>query len=185
MENEQLYLFGSQGATQRHNGRWRLTLTLDRLILFTVVIVILMTLVFALGLERGKRIAQANLQRQKAAQPDEVLSFSIESSNVSEVIEPAAAYQPEPEVLNDKKGASDQKEDRKRKAFRIQVASYYKEKTALKEAENLKAKGYPVIVLQKGKFIVLYVGSFDNEKEANSKWQTLKKSYKDCLLRRL
>jgi len=67
----------------------------------------------------------------------------------------------------------------------VQVASFEKNESALKEAENLKKSGYPVLIIQKGKYSVVYAGRFKEEKEAKTSLNKLKAKYKDCVLRRL
>ncbi|MBD3264998.1 MAG: hypothetical protein GF375_07835, partial [Candidatus Omnitrophica bacterium] len=54
-----------------------------------------------------------------------------------------------------------------------------------KEADRLKDMGYPASVERKGKYAVVYVGNFDNKKRAKEYLQSLRKTYKDCILRRL
>jgi hypothetical protein len=73
----------------------------------------------------------------------------------------------------------------KKRRYVIQVATYVKEDIALKEAEKLKDKGYPVFISKKGKYIVIFVGEFKNKKEAEENMRILKKRYQDCFMRRL
>lgn len=69
--------------------------------------------------------------------------------------------------------------------YRIQVASFRKENSANIEARRLKKNGYPVSVMKKGDYVVVYVGSFEDEKEAKNNFKALKEKYTDCILRRL
>lgn len=69
--------------------------------------------------------------------------------------------------------------------YAIQVASYETRVYAQKEAEVLKKKGLSPSVLSKGRFVVLYVGNFPDEKSAKSVLTELKKQYRDCFIRRL
>ena len=75
--------------------------------------------------------------------------------------------------------------NKERIVYYIQVASFRKENTAYLEAKILKEKGYPVSVTRKGEYAVVYVGNFENEIEANNNFNSLRKRYKDCILREL
>jgi cell division septation protein DedD len=69
--------------------------------------------------------------------------------------------------------------------YSIQIASYNKESFAQSEAKVLQAKGFPAFVLNKTGYVVLYAGPFRTKPEADKNMGLLKKTYKDCILRRL
>ncbi len=71
--------------------------------------------------------------------------------------------------------------------YTIQIASYQARESARKEAELLKKKGLNPIILSKGKYSVLCVGSFSNREKAQALLLELEKNkrYKGCIIRRL
>jgi septal ring-binding cell division protein DamX len=69
--------------------------------------------------------------------------------------------------------------------YTIQVASFLNRLNAQKEADLLKRKGLTPVVVAKGKFSIVCVGSFSKREEAESLLSRLKKQYTDCRVRRL
>ena len=71
------------------------------------------------------------------------------------------------------------------KKYTIQLASYANKEPAQVEAKKLEQNGYQVQLAQKGKFIVILVGAYHNENDAKNSMQSLKKRYKDCIIKKL
>jgi len=69
--------------------------------------------------------------------------------------------------------------------YTIQVASFVNTAFAQKEAQALRKKGLSVLVLAKGKHIIVCVGNFTNQDSAKLSLSQLRKNYSDCFLRRL
>lgn len=69
--------------------------------------------------------------------------------------------------------------------YTIQVASYQSRTSAEKEAQTLRKKGHPPLILPKGKYSVVCVGNFADKKMATAMLSELKKRYRDCFIRRL
>jgi hypothetical protein len=174
MESKQLYLFGSQSQPGKKPLRYKVVLPLDALILLTAVLIIFLVFAFSLGIERGRNLALRSFETNK----ESALLVEEKDATPQEPIQ-EAFIRPQAENNQNKE------DDEEAKLYRIQVASFCKEITAEKEAESLKDKGYSVLVLTKGKYAVVYVGGFKNENQAKETLQVLKKTYKDCILRRL
>ena len=66
----------------------------------------------------------------------------------------------------------------------MQVASFKKENSAQAEVERLEENGYPVRIMKKGDYVVIYVGGFESEREARSSFNDLKKRYRDCIFKK-
>jgi len=49
--------------------------------------------------------------------------------------------------------------------------------------KSLESNGYPVTVMKKGDYVVIYVGGFENKGEAKTNFINLKKKYKDCIFK--
>lgn len=178
MKDKQLYLFGFQKDRGKENIRPKIIFPLDTLILLLVVIILLLVLSFSLGVERGRKFAFNKLisdQKELAESIDSKKDLLVEK--ISGQKEEVGSSQ---DAVPDKKT-----EVETQKLYRIQVASFHKENTAYQEAKRLEKEGYPVLVAKKGKYVVIYVGSFDNEKEAKENLKLLRKKYGDCILRKL
>ncbi|UCC94945.1 MAG: SPOR domain-containing protein [Candidatus Omnitrophota bacterium] len=172
MRGRQLHLFGVEEDKKLSRGRRPIALPLDTIILLCIVIGLLLTVAFSLGVERGRKIA--SLDRVTISQE----SMPVE---VKEETPPTQTIQPAQEK-NESVG-SQEKETPEKEKYIIQVASYIKENRAHQEAKNLENKGYPVVVSKKGKYIVIFVGEFGNKSEAKENMKALKKRYNDCFLR--
>jgi cell division protein FtsN len=174
MREKQLHLFDFEEDKKRINRRPMITLPLDTCILGAVIVILLFVFTFSLGVEKGRKTAFFYFQQVRKTQTEK------EEKNVREIEDEKA----------DSKGKSSKKEEKTRQdkeenIYVIQVASYIKKDAALKEAERLQNKGYPVLVLKKGKYLVIFVGEFKNKKDALKNMELLKKRYKDCFIRRL
>ena len=62
MKDKQLYLFGFNKDENKDSGRQKVVLPLDGIVLFVIIAVLIFTLSFSLGVEKGKKIASRNLK---------------------------------------------------------------------------------------------------------------------------
>ena len=186
MRGKQLYLSGLQKDTHKPGSRQRVAMHLDTLILLSVVAVLLLTFSYSLGVERGKNITLASLglpatsqsQDLSTREQPESQSAQDQDSLVEEVTTPIAnANEPNNKVV------TPQKKKPQGSRYKIQVASFVTDNTAKRAAKNLESKGYPVLVMRKGKYAVVYVGVYENEREAKVQFNDLRQTYKDCILR--
>jgi len=177
MEKNQLYLFGLSKETNNERQKKKVIVPIDALILISGIVIILCALSFSLGVNRGKKISLANLNKEKTKE-----TAKLKPEQKAELATPKAIRE---EALQPKLDSRDTDLMQETGKYRIQVASFLKEKSANQEAKRLKQKGYPVIILKKGKYVVVYVGNFESEEVAKNNMQALKKTYKDCMLRRL
>ncbi len=188
MKERQLSLFTIEKASASNKNRYKLILPLDALFLGTAVAILLLILSFSLGVEKGKKIASLDTRNNKILEEKtELLNDDYtEKAKAKEDIpsqEPITQAQTIEETT--KTEETEKEAEKKKEKYRIQVASFHKENSANIEAQRLKKKGYPVLVMKKGDYVVVYVGSFQNEKEAKNNFKTLKEKYTDCILRRL
>lgn len=70
-------------------------------------------------------------------------------------------------------------------SYTIQVGSYAQAQLALKESASLKKKGFNALLVRKGKYTILCVGTFTSKENAQSVLSKLKRTYGDCYIRRL
>ncbi|MCF7907683.1 MAG: SPOR domain-containing protein [Candidatus Omnitrophica bacterium] len=176
MRGKQLYLFGLKSDSSNTPPQQKIKLPLDILTIASVVFVLSLIISFSLGVEKGKKIASSKI----AIEPQERLP-RLDVAVDKQSVEPDSSKQ---DSLVEEKIVPNEIVKNKQK-YNIQVASFYKENTARKEAEQLKENGYPTSVSRKGKYVVIYVGDFDDEGEAKSNFELLQKRYKDCILRQL
>ncbi|UCG35605.1 MAG: SPOR domain-containing protein [Candidatus Omnitrophota bacterium] len=190
-KGRQLNLFGYDkkgGLTKR---RQLITLPLDTLVLLSVVIVLLLVIAFSLGVERGRKIAKV-VEEEKISEPA-MLALATETSRAPKKQKGKDKEEFMEISLAPKKGTKVAQPMRRliktrpgeEKRYLIQVASYLTKKAAEQEAAKLKEKGHPVKIQQKGRYVVLFVGEFDNRREAEDNLKILKKTYHDCFIRRL
>ena len=138
----------------------------ERIMLLIIGIAATAIISFSFGVEKGKKLSllQNNPRFDIGIRAEQVL--------------PRQPIKQEPAVI------TEPKEDIKT-AFTIQLASYKTKSYAEKEAQALKKKGLIPLILTKGKYVVLCVGSFTNKEKALSLLTQLEKKYNGCRIRRL
>jgi len=192
MAAEQLQFFGQEDPGDQSRKRKIVSIPLDTLVLSSVALVLLLVLFFSLGVEKGKRNAFIALERDKDTAPQlqtsELQVPLRRSATVGAVsAQPVAAVPIEPAkpTLVAVPVVATPEETFSAGKYSVQIASFQRESAANDEARRLQRKGFSVTVLKKGKFSVVCVGAFDEYKEAQKQCETLKKTYKDCFIRRL
>jgi cell division protein FtsN len=70
-------------------------------------------------------------------------------------------------------------------AFTVQVGSYQGRDAAERERAKLVKKGFAPLMLQKGAYTVVCVGSFGDKETAKPLLTKLRQNYRDCYIRRL
>ncbi len=73
----------------------------------------------------------------------------------------------------------------RKEGYTIQLVTFQSNKLAQKEAEALRKKGLSPLVISRGNYVIVCVGSFSNKDTARSLLSNLKKRYRDCFIRRL
>ena len=184
MAGDQFYLFSSHGDKKLSARRCSINLPLDTLILLGVVVVLLLTIAFSLGVERGRKTAAAGPALSLTPKPQVSVSDEPnETHTFSLVLPPSEDSQAEPQTPSSTANPLSALNDDAEEKYLIQVASYKREDIARREAKKLQDKGYRVRVAKKGKFVVIYVGGFDDKNLANQKMKALRKRFKDCFIR--
>ncbi|NQT28055.1 MAG: SPOR domain-containing protein [Candidatus Omnitrophica bacterium] len=172
MSGKQLYLFSHRKDNEKGGSRPKVILPLDTLILLGVIAILLFTISFSIGVERGKGIGPGVKNAKENIVSPTQSPDTISTRNI-----------------NIDKDANDNQQPKERveeenESYHVQVASFKKEISALKEVKRLEEGGYPVRIMKKGDYVVIYVGGFKNEGEAQSNFKDLKKKYKDCIFRK-
>lgn len=173
-----------------------LTLSLENLVVTGIVGLVILVVAFSIGVERGKRVVY---RAEGAASPvqttvinnrngEEIEQQPSRAISEKELLQPAqviAQTAGEPTNLSATAEAIQKVAENISGKYTIQVASFRKEQHAKKEADTLKQKGYESLVLPKGDYSIVCVGTFENKDQAQSFSKKLKQQYKDFLIRRL
>jgi len=167
MKEKQLKLFDYQEEKKRDiKERYKITLTLDKLIIISIAIFLLTVVSYSVGVVQGKKetlIGRANVSEEEI-----------------KVVKPQVISQAE-----EKNSSPGDRSSEGKKVYTIQVATYLQRSIAYREKKKLEKQGFPVNISSKGKYLVIFVGNYSNEKEARKVMNVLKKKYKDCFVRRL
>ncbi|MDD5584426.1 MAG: SPOR domain-containing protein [Candidatus Omnitrophica bacterium] len=210
MSEKQLHLFGYDEGKESKK-RYTVIVPLDTLILLLIVVVLLFTLSFSLGVERGRKIVYLSADdKNKVFEPTAELTanttlpaqaarnvFVQNSPTGGKITSQTTAVslagksntiiipsnKVEPAVVDNKKNTG--KTTTQGKRYVIQVASYSENELAQKEAKKLEKKGYPVFVSKKGKYSAVFVGEFKEKQEAVRNEKLLEQTYGPCVLRTL
>ncbi len=190
-KENQFELFGAEAKSDlsQHSSprvfAAQLILSGENLVILTICAILVIIFAFSLGIERGKRVA---LEASGSVITKAMHHEKNTESNVEKVKEPVGIQQMDSTTIakNVTQAIVEDVVKVAQTGFTIQVASYKTEKPALREAENLKKKGYnDVYILNKGQYVILCVGNFPSRDGAQQLTKKLKSNYQDLVLRRL
>ncbi|MBI5415966.1 MAG: SPOR domain-containing protein [Candidatus Omnitrophica bacterium] len=177
-----------------------LTLSIENIIVLSIIFIMTMVLFFSFGVERGKRVVRSSLIQaanggeprqgraaaagpERQAEPRAVVETNVKTPKV-DMAQKAVATQGSP-VSPAKPDVQPSPQKKETGVFTIQVASFKDKGLARKEANLLQEKGYKIFVLPKGSHSIVCVGKFTLRDEARQFSNNLKSRYNDCLVRRL
>ena len=176
----------------------------DHAVLGLILLLIGTSVVFAVGMERGKRLARtepgvfepmaAAPQRQaNAASPGETLAIRPPiSGKGSPAMPPAPAREtlerpsaPMPNTAPTQPSRKPGKTSAPKSRFAVQIVSYRQMKLAQRELQRLQQRGETAFLVTRQDRTVLLVGPFVDKERASSKLASLKRRYQDCFVRTL
>ncbi|MFH1397470.1 MAG: SPOR domain-containing protein [Candidatus Omnitrophota bacterium] len=185
----------------------------EKVIIGIIAFIISGAIIFCIGVEKGKAIGRANsfkrwdvvsktagftlpdrqaVGKQASAAVRSALPVGRQTLPLKPqetLIKPAALENvaPAPQPVIKKEESAVALESKSTESYTVQVASYKNNITAQKEAQRLRKSGLESLVLAKGKYSVVCIGSFTEKNKAQEVLLKLKtkKQYQDCLLRRL
>jgi hypothetical protein len=152
-----------------------INLCFEHIVIVLIVFIIMLAVVFSIGVEKGKSMAPAftgNMPKDSHAKEIEIEKFEHVVPEQDEAVDYA-------EVLVKPVEAEVQF------SYTVQVASYLREDTAKRHAEQLKSQGDDAFIIKKGNYYITCVGKFTDRQGAEAKAKKLKKSYNDCLVRKI
>lgn len=188
----QLNLFGIKIDREKKLQKDGVVIPVDTTVLLAVVIILLLTLSFSWGVEKGRRLTLQDLSAEKEM-PGQATVTAIKEPTTDKSPQREQAEEEETEIKTTARATETEIEEATKTKkieteqvlYKIQVASFLTINSAKQEASRLKEKGFPVIIDQKGRYSVVYVGNFQNENEAKATQEKLKTTYNDSILRRL
>jgi len=182
----------------------------DHAVILAIAGLISVSVVFACGVERGKRLARTEFIASpsitvkaqdsdatlSAKQPtrsasSEELSGSQPSSQSAEALpsQPLAVPTTPSMPATMAKPAAPKKAPAKaattRSRFAIQVVTYTKPMLAQRELQRLKQRGEQAFLVNTSGRVTLCIGPFPSREHASAKLASLKQQYQDCFLRTL
>jgi septal ring-binding cell division protein DamX len=164
----------------------QMSLSLENLVIFAIVAIMVVIFSFSLGIERGKGVAltPAAEAGSDAKEVKEVKDFKADTQKMkaapssSKAVVKAKTPAAAPLVAMAKSAGTG--------AYTLQVASYKGIKSAQREADKLKQKGFDnVYVLPKGTYTIVCVGNFQNKEDASGIKRQLNNRYQGSVVRRL
>ena len=196
-KSQQLNLFElpeQPAPAHRGIGRIRhMQLRSDHAVLFLILGLVGISVVFAVGIERGRRLTreehaligssvasgqEAVRVETKASLPQPPASTSANSESQTNVSAPAS-------IPPRERRTSPKKLVEHHGKFAIQVVSYSQSTLAQQELARLQQRGETAFLVQKEGRMVLFIGPFSTKSNASAKLADLKQRYRDCFIRSL
>jgi hypothetical protein len=151
-----------------------LTLSVESLVIFTILGIMVALFSFSLGVERGKHLAAQALDERVSA------AWNVGARTMATV--PAAAIAPQVIMVPQKPLINQEFMSGTR--YTLQAATYGNEDYARQDALRLKAKGFSSFLIKSGKYWLLCVGQFNNKESAGALLRKLPGEYRLSQLRR-
>ena len=158
-----------------------LTLSLESLVIFTILGIMVALFSFSLGVERGKHVAAQALDERVSAAWNVGARTAAAAPVAAAVVAapaalPARVIQEQRPVYNHGliSGAR----------FTLQAATYGNEEYARQDALLLKGKGFQSFLIKNGKYWLVCVGSYSNKESATALLRKLPGQYRSSQVRR-
>jgi len=164
-----------------------LTLSLESLVIFTILGIMVALFSFSLGVERGKHLAASALDERVSA----AWNVSARTMAVPAAVAIPAAIPSAPSVNRMNFLSRSVVVQRpgnihglSQTRFTLQAATYGNEEWAQQDALFLKAKGFQSFLIKNGKYWLVCVGSFSTKDSAASLARKLPGQYRSSQIRR-
>lgn len=175
-KEEQQEFFEEFKKPERHRDRLRkryisskrffVTVSLENLVLFCIIVIMVIVLSFSLGVERGKRF---DIVKETVVEKEAAPALKAEFSVIEK--EPPARL---------KAGGPAPKAAAK---YTIQVATFRKESAVDEEIKRLKKNGFSAFTVPIKDMFQVSVGKYATLEEAEPDLRKLRERYKDCFVR--
>ena len=191
MDSTQLQLFDvpEQFAGPRRIGQLgAFSVRQDHAVLGLITLLISASVVFALGVERGKQLARSERRQVESTQASSTGAKSATpAASTGETAEIVVAAEPKAatKTAATKSSTTTTASSASQRKFAIQVVSYNTSTLAQRELEQLQQRGEQAFLVKKQNKVVLFVGPFANKEHAREQLGRLKARYQDCFLQNL
>jgi hypothetical protein len=162
-----------------------LTLSLESLVIFTILGIMVALFSFSLGVERGKHLAAQALDERVSA------AWNVGARTVAVPVAAAVPAIPiglprpvERSIAVQKPGGIHGFMLGLGTRYTLQAASYVNEEFARQDALLLKAKGFQSFLIKNGKYWLVCVGNFNNKEMATAFLRKLPGDYRSSQVRR-
>jgi len=176
------FFFKKKLGFQRHAVSF--LLYYENLVLLAIAFILILIVAFSLGVERGKRlqVASGNFVKKvdKTSEQKVVAGVKIdvkEEDVVQKKIEETPAVVKKEKVPVANKSILNG-------SYLIQVVTYSNRKRAEREMDKLLKSGLSGFIVASGRYYQVKAGPFHNKYDALKHQKQLKKTYKDCYIRR-
>ena len=153
-----------------------LTLSVESLVIFAILGIMVALFSFSLGVERGKHIAAQALDERVSAAWN-VGARTIAAPVIAAIPADVMAQSPRPMVNH---GFLMGQGNR----YTLRAATYGNEEYARQDALSLKAKGFQTFLIKSGRYWILCIGQFDNKIIANAFVKRLPSQFRSSQVRR-
>jgi len=176
----QFELFPANSATLEDIDKPRfllanLTLSVESLVIFSILGIMVALFSFSLGVERGKHVAAETLDERVSA------AWNVGARTAAPVVKPAAMAAASVVAARTVHAATLSVAGNR---FTVQVASYGKEEFARQDAMLLKARNFQSFLIHSGKYWLLCVNTFSNKENAITFQRKLAGQYRNSQVRR-
>ncbi|MBF0511917.1 MAG: SPOR domain-containing protein [Candidatus Omnitrophica bacterium] len=152
-----------------------LTLSVESLVIFSILGIMVTLFAFSLGVERGKGLAARALDERVSLAWNAPVRPSTQQPPATLPLVQGNVSVPKP-VVNHLQAQGGH--------YTLQVASYGNEAFARQDALGLKAKGMQSFLIKSGKFWLLCIGNFNNKESASAFLRKLPSQYRLSQVRR-
>jgi len=214
-ENFQTDLFGSGSRTKKEKKVWNLPgyaeqrvlpfirIPIEYTVIFGIVVLVLIVVSYAVGVERGKGMAQVNAINVDYSQEIMVKEPAQKSSGKNAPLilkeveaelfdEGISVEETEKELMPPEKSVPVSVSSAKqtvatdtKASYTVQLISYKSEKYCSDEIEKLKKDGVDARMEKKGDIYQIYATGYSTMDEARKAQDKLSKKYPDCYIRRI
>ncbi|MDD5504544.1 MAG: SPOR domain-containing protein [Candidatus Omnitrophica bacterium] len=159
--------------------KFSINLCLEHITFVFIGFIVLSAIVFSIGVEKGKSLSPLGAVDTQLL-PSSGGKVQFEENAVSgEPVPPRLKIREDASALSGPAVPEDVF------LFTVQIASYAREDTAVKQVGILKARGNEAFVLKKGDYYIVCVGRFKNKQDADARVKTMRKVYADCISRKI
>ncbi len=151
-----------------------LTLSVENLVIFAILAIMVALFSFSLGVEQGKHIAAQALDERVSA------AWNVGARTIAQ---PAAAAISTARMLPEQRPIFNHG-FMPAARYTLQAATYGNEEYARQDALRLKAKGFASFLIKNGKYWLVCVGNYTNKESAAALLRKLPGEYRSSQVRR-